>query len=283
MRRGRVWAAALAVVALAAMVIGIVTTPPARSATRLPGDLAAFGQTSTVGALFTLSTEGQLQNHFCTASVVDSPTGNLIVTAAHCMQGQRPGHVVFVPGYSAGLAPYGLWTVTKVIEDQPWLASGDPDDDFAFLVVSQRGSTVPVQSLTGGEIVGVGQPAGRAVVVAGYPNVQNTPVACRNTVTAFTATQFEFDCDGFTDGTSGSPLLAEPAAVGSAATGKAAGVAMVIGVIGGYEQGGYTASVSYAARFSSRLADLYQVAVTASNQLATAQAAARGIGITVVW
>src|SRR5215469_4694462 len=239
MRLGRVWPAALvlAVAGLAAMVIGIVTTPPARSATSVPGDLAAFGQTSTVGALFTLSASGQLQNHFCTASVVDSPTGNLIVTAAHCMQGQRPGHVVFAPGYSAGGAPYGLWTVTKVIEDQPWLTSGDPDDDFAFLVVSQRGSKVPVQSLTGGEVVGVGQPAGRAVVVAGYPNVQNAPVACRNTVTALTATQFEFDCDGFTNGTSGSPLLAEPTAAGPGATAQANRTAVVIGVIGGYEQG----------------------------------------------
>src|SRR5215469_11678154 len=220
MRLGRVWPAALvlAVAGLAAMVIGIVTTPPARSATRLPGDLEAFGQTSTVGALFSLSPSGQLKNHFCTASVVDSPSGNLIVTAAHCMQGQSPGHVVFIPGYTAGLAPYGLWTVTKVIEDQPWLASGDPDDDFAFLVVSQRGSKVPVQNLTGGEIVGTSEPSGRPVVVAGYPNVQNTPVSCRNTVSAFSATQFEFDCDGFTDGTSGSPLLAEQAAVGSGTT-----------------------------------------------------------------
>jgi V8-like Glu-specific endopeptidase len=283
MRRGRVWAAALAAAGLAAMVTGIVTTPPARSATTLPGDLAVFGQTSTVGALFTLSTSGQLQNHFCTASVVDSPTGNLIVTAAHCMQRQRPAHIVFVPDYSAGLAPYGLWTVTKVIEDQPWLASGDPDDDFAFLVVSQRGSKVPVQTLTGGELVGVGQPAGRPVVVAGYPNLQDTPVSCQNTVSAFSATQFEFDCDGFTDGTSGSPLLAEPASVGSGAKAPAGSTAMVIGVIGGYEQGGYTASVSYAARFSSRLADLYQVAVTASSELGAAQVPPPGISITVAW
>ncbi len=264
MRRGRVWAAALAVAGLAAMVTGITMTPPARSVTGAPGQLAVFGQTSAVGALFTLGASGQLQNHFCTASVVDSPTGNLIVTAAHCMQGQRPGHVVFVPDYSAGLAPYGLWTVTKVIEDQPWLASGDPDDDFAFLVVRQPGSTVPVQTLTGGEVVGVGQPAGRPVVVAGYPNLQDTPLSCQNTVSAFSATQFEFDCDGFTNGTSGSPLLAEQVAVGSGGKGRAGSPAMVIGVIGGYEQGGYTASVSYAARFSSRLADLYQAAVAAS-------------------
>jgi V8-like Glu-specific endopeptidase len=265
------------------MVIGVITTPPARSATRLPGNLAAFGQTSTVGALFALSAGGQLQNHFCTASVVDSPSGNLIVTAAHCMQGQRPGHVVFIPGYSAGLAPYGLWTVTKVIEDQPWLASGDPDDDFAFLVVSQRGSEVPVQNLTGGETVSVGQLPGRPVVVAGYPNIQNMPVACQNTVYAFSATQFEFDCDGFTDGTSGSPLLTEPAAAGQGATARANRTAVVIGVIGGYEQGGYTASVSYAARFSSRLMNLYLVALTAASQLVTAQAAPHGVGTTVAW
>jgi V8-like Glu-specific endopeptidase len=280
MRRGRVWAAVLTAAGLAAMVIGIVTTPPARSAIRLPGDLAVFGQTSTVGALFTLNASGQLQNHFCTASVVDSPTGNLIVTAAHCMQGATVGHIVFVPGYSAGLAPYGLWTVTRVIEDQPWLASGDPDDDFAFLVVSQRGSKVPVQSLTGGEVIGEGEPAGRSVVVAGYPNIQNTPVSCKNTVSAFSATQFEFDCDGFTDGTSGSPLLAELAPV-SGATASAASPAMVIGVIGGYEQGGYTASVSYAARFSTRLAELYQLALTTASRLVATQA--RGIGISVAW
>jgi len=244
------------------MVIGIVTTPPARSATRLPGNLAVFGQTSTIGALFTLSPSGQLQNHFCTGSVVDSPTGNLVVTAAHCMHGARPGRVAFVPDYSAGRAPYGIWTVMKVIEDQPWLASGDPDDDFAFLVVAQPGSKVPVQNLTGGEIVGTGTPGGQ-VVVAGYPNVQNTPVSCENNVAAFSATQFEFDCDGFTDGTSGSPLLAMQAPVGSAANAPPGSAAMVIGVIGGYEQGGYTASVSYAARFSSKLYQLYQAAEAA--------------------
>jgi V8-like Glu-specific endopeptidase len=281
MRRGRVWAAALTVWALAAIVIGIALTPPARSATRLPGDLEVFGQTSTVGALFTVSASGQLQNHFCTASVVDSPAGNLIVTAAHCMQGQRPGNIVFAPGYEAGLAPYGLWTVTKVIEDQPWLASGDPDDDFAFLVVSQRGSTVPVQALTGGELVVAGAPAGRSVVVAGYPNVQNTSVSCTNTVSAFSATQFEFDCDGFTDGTSGSPLLAEQVPVGSGAAAPSESAAMVIGVIGGYEQGGYTASVSYAARFSAQLEALYLVALTTASRLVATQAS--GIGTTVAW
>jgi hypothetical protein len=38
----------------------------------------------------------------------------------------------------------------------------------------------------------------------------------------------------------------------------------VIGVIGGYEQGGYPADVSYAARFGAGTAALYKIAVSKS-------------------
>lgn len=243
-----------------AVVIGAIFSPPARSSTTIPADLATFGQTTTIGALFTLSSSGQLENHFCTASVVDSPAGDLVLTAAHCMLNKTADEVAFVPDYSAGHMPYGVWNVTSVIEDPQWQKSADADDDFAFLLVDQAGSPVPVQDLTGGETLGISADPGRQVKVAGYPDTRDTMVSCENTVVAFSTTQFQFDCDGFTDGTSGSPLLAE--AVPAGATGLAAteGVDMVIGVIGGYEQGGYTASVSYAARFATSLAALYQQA-----------------------
>jgi V8-like Glu-specific endopeptidase len=249
----------------------------------LPGNVSTYGQTSTVGALFSTSASGQLLNHFCTASVVDSPAGNLIVTAAHCMQGQKLEQVVFVPDYSAGQAPYGMWNVTRVVEDQPWLASGDPDDDFAFLVVAQPGSNVPVETLTGGEVVGFGQPIDRDVVVAGYPDLTDTPLTCRNTLIQYSPTQYQFDCDGFTDGTSGSPLLANGAVARTGAKAATDGTDMVIGVIGGYEQGGYTPSVSYAARFNGELAQLYQTAVALASRLVPAQAVFGGFGATVTW
>jgi V8-like Glu-specific endopeptidase len=257
--------AIVGIATVAAVAVGVNLSPPARSSTAIPGHLATYGQTSTIGALFTLSPSGQLENHFCTASVVDSPTGDLAVTAAHCMQHQVAGDVAFVPDYSAGLEPYGIWTVTRVIEDHRWRNSSDPDDDFAFLVLTQPGSGVPIEDLTGGESLGIGEPADRPVKVAGYPDTSNTMVSCDNTAVAFSQTQFQFDCDGFTDGTSGSPLLADGVPVG--ATGEAAidGVDVVIGVIGGYEQGGYTASVSYAARFSAEFAALYQRAVLAAS------------------
>ena len=107
----------------------------------------AFAGTPAVGALFTMS-RGKLGQHFCTASVINSPHGDLVVTAAHCMSGMSG--VAFVPGYDHGAAPYGVWIVTKVYADRSWTSSSDPDDDVAFLQVGQPGSIVPIEDVTGG-------------------------------------------------------------------------------------------------------------------------------------
>jgi V8-like Glu-specific endopeptidase len=248
--------AALALVSIALVAVGVVVSPSVGTATSMRIRTAAFGQTSTVGALFTRTASGQLSGHFCTASVVDSPAGDLVITAAHCLAGRTASQVAFVPDYARGQDPYGAWTVSQIVEDQQWLSSGSPDDDFAFLIVHQSGSKVAVQELTGGEIIGIGEAPGRTVKVAGYPDSQDGLISCQNTARGFSPTQFEFDCAGFTDGTSGSPLLAD--------VGPFDDVDTVIGVIGGYEQGGSTAAVSYAARFSSRMAALYRIALAAA-------------------
>lgn len=255
LRLGR--SALMATAICTAAVVGVALSPPIGT---VSADSAGHKQASTVGALFTLSPSGQLESHFCTASVVDSPRGDLILTAAHCMAGQRPGEVAFVPGYSRGQAPFGVWKVTQVIEDQQWTSSSDPDDDFAFLVVRRPGAKQAIENLTGGEAIGIDVSAGQRVKVAGYPDLGDAPVSCANTALEFSPTQYEFDCAGFTDGTSGSPLLTS--------VGPFRGIGTVIGVIGGYEQGGYTPSVSYAARFSSSLAALYKAALAAARQLA---------------
>lgn len=236
-----------------AAVVGAVLSPPIGT---VNAETASYGQASTIGALFSMSPSGALGSHFCTASVVDSPAGDLIVTAAHCMAGHTGGEVAFVPGYSKGQEPFGVWTVTQILEDQEWTSSGDPDDDFAFLVVRQPGAKEAIQDLTGGEAIGIDVSAGQRVEVAGYPDIGDAPVSCANTALQFSPTQYEFDCGGFTDGTSGSPLLA--------AAGPFRGAGTVIGVIGGYEQGGSTPAVSYAARFSARLAALYRTALASA-------------------
>ena len=209
-----------------------------------------FGGVAAVGALFTES-NGKLGAHFCTASVVDSTAGDLAVTAAHCVYG-KSGAMVFVPDYANGKTPYGIWPVTKVYTDSAWDASQDPDHDVAFLRLSDASDGTPIENLTGAETLATDAPAGQAVEVIGYPDQAAEPVWCSGLVKGFSATQFEFDCGGYPNGTSGGPFLTGV----DAATGQGT----VIGVIGGYQQGGYTSQVSYAASFGSAVATLYATA-----------------------
>jgi hypothetical protein len=93
---------------------------------------APFRGTPAVGALFT-DRRGRLR-HFCTASVVHSPRGNLLVTAAHCLRGkdlEPAGTLTFAPGYHDGRFPYGRWLVRAVYVDRRWRKDSDPDDDVA--------------------------------------------------------------------------------------------------------------------------------------------------------
>jgi len=244
-----------AALAAAVTVLGFTLSPGTGTAARVPAQSRGSGAASAIGALFTVAS-GRLGSHFCSASVVDSPSGNLVLTAAHCVTGRSASAVAFVPGYAHGKAPYGIWMITKVIVDQSWQSSADPDDDYAFLVVKHAGSTARVQDSTGAEAVGIGEPAGEIVTVTGYPSDLDAPISCDNDALAYSQTQFEFDCDGYTNGTSGGPFLARVLTPG--------GPGVVIGVIGGFEQGGLTPSVSYAARFGQRMEQLYRTAVAAA-------------------
>ena len=251
----------------AALAIGLITPSSGASdlATRLAASAVrllvspartgrAFSGEAPVGALFTVS-NGSLGHHFCTASVVDSPSGDLLITAAHCVTGLGSA-IEFVPGYNGGKASYGAWPVTHIYTDAAWQATGDDSDDVAFLRVSQPADSAGSQTLediTGAELLGTGDPAREWVTVIGYPNATNLPITCSNWTSKFSAHQMEFDCGGYTDGTSGGPFLAHVS--------KKTGLGTVIGVIGGYQQGGDTPAISYSIIFGSNVQDLYQEAI----------------------
>jgi len=141
----------------AARLAGAATTvslhAPRAPAITVTGTLS--DETPAVGALFLVSSAG-LGKHFCTASVVDSPRGDLVITAAHCVSGKRPGQIAFVPGYHDGDEPYGVWFVTQVVVDTQWRRSQNPEHDVAFLVLQRHDGTTGVQKLTGGERLGTG-------------------------------------------------------------------------------------------------------------------------------
>jgi V8-like Glu-specific endopeptidase len=230
-----------------------LTTTPSHTGTPFPG-------TAAVGALFSV-TNGTLGDHFCTASVVHSPRGNLLVTAAHCVSGHS-GTIAFVPGYANGKSPYGIWYVSRVFVDQAWSASGDVDHDVAFLQVKPNEMGTQIENVTGAEQLGRGEAAGQLTEVIGYPDSTSAPVVCANQAKTFTvpatgSTQLEFDCGNYPDGTSGGPFLVQ--------VNKTTGEGTVTGVIGGYEQGGDTPSVSYSISFGQQVQALYQTAVAASS------------------
>jgi V8-like Glu-specific endopeptidase len=244
-----VWLASFIVVALGAYVVSPLAQAAGRPVPAVRSGVP-FNGTAAVGALFARS-GGKLGAHFCTASVVSSPAGNLLITAAHCMQGRHPGHVVFAPGYHNGRFPDGIWVVTRVYVDSAWATSQNPDDDVAFLIAGRPGTHI--QRHTGAEILRIDRPP-QMVQVIGYPDATNRPITCTAPAREFGARQMVFDCDNYTNGTSGGPFLAHVS--------PKTGDGWVIGVIGGYQQGGDTPDVSYSPRFFASVLALYRTATS---------------------
>ena len=177
-----------------------------------------------------------------------STHGDLVVTAAHCVTGVE-GQMAFVPGYVNGKKPYGVWPVTAVYTDQAWQQSQGQNDDVAFLKLASVGGK-SVESVTGAEQLAFGAKVPALVQVIGYPDSDDQPISCVNWAKAFSATQLVFDCDNYTDGTSGGPFLLT----------ASSGHRTAIGVIGGYEQGGDTPDVSYSPVLGATMAALYRSA-----------------------
>lgn len=210
---------------------------------------ATFNGVPTVGALFFTTGSGR---HYCTASVVDSDTEDLVITAAHCVYGNGYAtHLVFVPGYQDGREPYGAWAVQGIVVASAWRQSHDPDVDFAFLSVASSGGR-RIQRVTGGLQLGIDRGYTHPIKVIGYNDSADKPVGCATSSFEFAADQMEFYCGGYRDGTSGGPWVL--GYEGSNGTGT------IFGVIGGYEWGGDYDWASYSAVFGSSALQLFRQA-----------------------
>ncbi|MEY9967939.1 V8-like Glu-specific endopeptidase [Streptacidiphilus sp. MAP12-16] len=228
-------------------------TPTTRAGSAEQVPPPSFPAAFRVGAVF--SPAGSW-HHYCTASVVDSPHRNLLITAAHCVHygsgsGYRSG-IAFSPGDGSGHGPAGTWRVSAELVDPAWSSASDPDVDVAFVVVSPLAGR-NIEDVVGGNPLGIGRRPGHIGLI-GYPDDSDSSHACTGTVRQRSASQNRVYCPGFTSGTSGSPWLAGPHA--------ASGSGTIVGVIGGYHRGGSTPDVSYSSAFDDRVAALYRRAVT---------------------
>ena len=183
---------------------------------------------------------GGLDLHTCTGSVVHSSTGDLIVTAAHCMA--KPFTAAFVPGFANAAAPSNVWTVDAVYLDPLWVAARDPRFDYAFARVSRPGGGLIEAQVGSALSLGPAPPPGSQASIIGYAaGVGGTSVGCQS-FTGVTLRGFpSLLCTGLPDGTSGSPWIRG---------------ATVTAVTGGLQRGGCTPWVSYSAPFTQRTAAL---------------------------
>lgn len=190
-----------------------------------------------MGALFL----GGTSLHTCTAAVVHSTAGNLILTAAHCL---ADGYdIAFVPGLSGAAAPENTFKIDAVYLDPRWVASKDPLADYAIARVAREDGG-PVESPAGsGLSLGRAPAVGTVVSVTGYElGAGGDPIGCQVATAMAPGGYPSLVCGGLVDGTSGAPWIA-----GST----------VMGLVGGLDGGGCPAQdISYSPPFDEQTTGL---------------------------
>src|SRR5271166_6525106 len=109
---------------------------------------------------------GVFNLHTCTGSVVHSSTGDLILTAAHCLA--KGFTTTFVPGFANAAAPSNVWTVDAVYLDPLWVAFKDPRVDYAFARVSRPGGGSIEAQFGSALLLGSAPAPGSQVRLIGY-------------------------------------------------------------------------------------------------------------------
>jgi len=200
-----------------------------------PMPTSAVGADPRVGAVFL----GDKSLHVCSGSVLDSASGDLIVTAAHCMA--NGVDAFFVPGYDKDADDKDYWRIDAIYLDPRWMANQDPLADFAIARVSRDGGGSVESEAGGGFRIGEEPRDGTEVTVTGYAlGVGGEQLGCH----ARTGNLHGYPsvaCAGFVDGTSGAPWIAN---------------SMVTGVIGGLDGGGCEEDVSYSPPFDGAIKQL---------------------------
>ena len=190
--------------------------------------------------------------------MLDSPHGDLLITAAHCVIGSGAG-MIFAPGYQQGRAPAGLWTVQRAWTLPGWLDHQDPRSDVALLQVADQqigGQSTTLQAVTGGLPLGQTAAPGtpqRVTTVAYAAGLNDLPVTCTAPLGS-TLGYPTFTCHGYPGGSSGSPFTWS----------NHGHPPVVVGVIGGLHQGGCSEWNSFSTSFDI---SLYRLLARAINNL----------------
>ncbi|MBL7498587.1 signal peptide-containing protein [Frankia sp. CNm7] len=194
----------------------------------------------------------------CSGAVVDSPNGNLVVTAGHCLRnggagGSFASNIVFIPGYANGAAPYGIWHAQWLTVTTGWGNREDFDEDAGFATFRPLGGRTLRDTVGGAFPIGFDL-APQPQTVFGYPKLPpfngTTLMTCAGTPTA--------------DPLGGSSL-GLPCAMTAGASGGVwlAGLQGGTGVVDSVVSYSYMVdpNVIYGTRFGPKIRALYQHAI----------------------
>jgi hypothetical protein len=135
--------------------------------------------------------QGELHG-FCSATAINSPTRQLVLTAGHCVNsgpGERHHRAVwsnfleFVPGFNGGVAPFGAFVARHdaVYAPKQWVKHGNPDFDMgAFLTRPNTEGANVADAVGGAAAIVFGLPRAEEFQSFGYPGETTHMQTCRS-------------------------------------------------------------------------------------------------------
>jgi V8-like Glu-specific endopeptidase len=123
--------------------------------------------------------EGHAELYQCSGSVIDSPAGDVVLTAGHCVIDPETGavaeSVIFDPGYRETVKPYGDFAASSFVTTPEWSSTAGTSDpyeagDLALLVLAPNAETgESVEATVGALSIAFEQAREQTYTQWGYP------------------------------------------------------------------------------------------------------------------
>ncbi len=166
------------------------------------------------------------EEYQCSGSVINSPQGDVVLTAGHCVIDPETGTVasavVFVPGYRETQEPFGVWSAAQYATTEAWqttVGTAEPNEggDLALLVLRDNTEGKSVEETVGSLSIAFDQPRLQTYTEWGYPGespydgevLYTNTAAYAGSDLSFSPAPIRIHSD-FTGGSSGGPWTIGP-------------------------------------------------------------------------